>query len=256
MGSINQSICFGGFTHEAGSPQEIIASAAKIGYESVEMLDPQYWDLVREKEMRVAIIIGHASLPDGLNKRENHARIEDELLANMDVAGENDIPGRICFSGNREGKSEEEGRDNTIEGLMRVSKAAEEKGVTLCMELLNSKVNHPDYQCDHTAWGVEVCQGVNSPRVKLLYDIYHMQIMEGDLIRTIEENIGFIGHFHTAGNPERRDLDSEQEIYYPAVMRAIGRTGYDLFVGHEFRPKGDPIAAMQAAFDTCNITID
>lgn len=256
MGSINQSICFGGFTHEAESPQEIIASAAKIGYESVEMLDRQYWDLVREKGMRVAIIIGHASLPDGLNKRENHARIEDELLANMDIAVENDIPGLICFSGNREGKSDEEGRDNTIEGLMRVSKAAEEKGVTLCMELLNSKVNHPDYQCDHTAWGVEVCQGVNSPRVKLLYDIYHMQIMEGDLIRTIEENIGFIGHFHTAGNPERRDLDSEQEIYYPAVMRAIARTGYDLFVGHEFRPKGDPIAAMQAAFDTCNITID
>ena len=255
MGSINQSICFGGFAHEAESPQRIIAAAAKIGYESVEMLDRQYWDLVREHGMRVAIIIGHASLPDGLNKRENHTRIEEELLANMDIAAENGIPGLICFSGNREGRSDEEGRDNTIEGLMRVSKAAEEKGVTLCMELLNSKVNHPDYQCDHTAWGVDVCKGVNSPRVKLLYDIYHMQIMEGDLIRTIEENIGFIGHFHTAGNPERRDLDSEQEIYYPAVMRAIAGTGYNLYVGHEFRPKGDPIAAMQAAFDTCNITI-
>ena len=168
MGIINQSICFGGFAHEAQSPRQIIATAAKIGYRSVEMLDRQYWDSVRENGMRVAIIVGHASLPDGLNKRENHTRIEEELLANMEIAAENDIPSLICFSGNRGGKSDEEGRDNTIEGLLRVSKAAEEKGITLCMELLNSKVNHPDYQCDHTAWGVEVCKGVNSARVKLL----------------------------------------------------------------------------------------
>jgi hydroxypyruvate isomerase len=132
-----------------------------------------------------------------------------------------------------------------------VAKAAEEKGVNLCLELLNSKVDHPDYQCDHTWWGVEVCKRVNSPRVKLLYDIYHMQIMEGDLIRTIRDNIQYIGHFHTAGNPGRRDMDETQEIYYPAVMKAIADTGYDLYVGHEFVPKGDPIAALEAAFNTC-----
>jgi hydroxypyruvate isomerase len=203
--------------------------------------------------MRVAITGGHRSLTDGLNKRSNHGRIEQELLEKMDVAAENDIPSLICFSGNREGLSDEEGIEIVAEGLSRVAKAAEEKGVTLCMELLNSKVNHPDYQCDHTDWGVEVCKRVNSPRVKLLYDIYHMQIMEGDLIRTITDNIQYIGHFHTAGNPGRRDMDEEQEIYYPAVMRAIADSGYDMYVGHEFVPKGDPIEAMRTAFKLCDV---
>ena len=255
MGSINQSICYGCFTRDDASPEQVIREAARIGYKSVEMAPPEYWSLVRENGMRVAIIVGHQSLPDGLNKRENHDRIEQEILENLEVAAANDIPGLICFSGNREGKSDEEGRDNTIEGLLRVAKAAEDKGVNLCIELLNSKVNHPDYQCDRTPWGVEVCKGVNSPRVQLLYDIYHMQIMEGDLIRTIQESIDYIGHFHTAGNPDRKDLDDEQEIYYPPVMRAIAETDYDLYIGHEFVPKGDPLAAMQAAFDTCNVIV-
>ena len=234
---INQSICFGGFSR-GRDPIEVIKKAADIGYTSVEMLPTEYWSVVQDHGMRVAIISGHASLPDGLNKRENHDRIEDELLQNIDIAAANDIPGLICFSGNREGKSEAEGRDNTIEGLSRVTKAAEEKGINLCIELLNSKVNHPDYQCDKTEWGVEVCKGVGSPRALLLYDIYHMQIMEGDLIRNITDYSDYIGHYHTAGNPGRHDLDAEQEIYYPAVMRAIVNTGYDLYVGHEFGPKG------------------
>jgi hydroxypyruvate isomerase len=125
--------------------------------------------------------------------------------------------------------------------------------VNLNMELLNSKVNHPDYQCDHTAWGVRVCQAVGSPRAKLLYDIYHMQIMEGDLIRTITDNIRYVGHFHTAGNPGRGPLDETQEIYYPAVMRAIADAGYDLYVGHEFGCKGDPLEALQAAYRVCDV---
>ena len=255
MGSINQSIVFGCFTSGGAPPEQVIREAANIGYKSVEMLSQEYWDFVRENGMRVAIIVGHKSLPDGLNKRENHNRIEQELLANIELAAANDIPGLICLSGNREGKSDKEGRDNTIEGLLRVTKTAEENGVNLCIELLNSKVNHPDNQSDHTAWGVSVCKGVNSPRVKLLYDIYHMQIMEGDLIRTIRDNIEFIGHFHTAGNPGRHDLDDMQEIYYPGVMRAIAETSYNLYVGHEFTPKGDAFAAMQTAFDTCNVTV-
>ena len=250
--AINQSVCFDCFAPGGLSAEEVIAEAARIGYKSVEMLPREHWQTVRDHGMRVAVIVGHNSLPDGLNKRENHDRIEDELLANIELAAAEDISGLICFSGNREGKSEKEGRDNTIEGLKRVAAAAEEKGVNLCMELLNSKVNHPDYQCDLTPWGVEVCKGIDSPRVKLLYDIYHMQIMEGDLIRTIRENIDYISHFHTAGNPDRNDLDVEQEIYYPPVMRAIAETGFDLYVGHEFNPKGDPLAAMKAAFHTCN----
>jgi len=134
-----------------------------------------------------------------------------------------------------------------------VTKAAEQKGVNLCVELLNSKVDHPGYQCDTSAYGVELCKRVGSPRVKLLFDIYHMQIMEGDLIRNIRDYHDDIGHFHTAGNPGRRDMDETQEIYYPAVMRAIAETGYDLYVGHEFNPKGDPIEALKAAYRTCNV---
>ena len=136
----------------------------------------------------------------------------------------------------------------TADGLAPVTEAAEAAGVSLNIELLNSKVDHPGYQCDHTAWGVAVCRRVGSPRVKLLYDIYHMQIMEGDLCRTITENIDFIGHFHTAGNPGRRDMDETQEIYYPAVVRAIRETGYDGYVAHEFSPKGDKLEALERAF--------
>jgi hydroxypyruvate isomerase len=188
-----------------------------------------------------------------LNRKENHSRIEEELLKNIELAAKYEIPSLIVFSGNRRGISDEEGIDNTVEGLLRVVKAAEEKGVTLCLELLNSKYDHKDYQCDRTWWGVEVCKRVNSPRVKLLYDIYHMQIMEGDLINTIRQNIKFIGHFHTAGVPGRRDIDEEQEINYRAVMRAIAETGYDGYVGHEFVPKGDPIEALKKAFEICNV---
>ena len=161
------------------------------------------------------------------------------------------IPNLIVFSGNRRGLSDTEGAENTIEGLRRVAPAAEAKGITLVMELLNSKVDHHDYQCDHTSWGVQVIQRVNSPRVKLLYDIYHMQIMEGDIIRTLRENIGFIGHIHTAGNPGRADMDQTQELYYPAIVRAIAETGYAGYVGHEFVPKGDPIEAIRATYKMC-----
>jgi len=136
---------------------------------------------------------------------------------------------------------------------MRVIGYAEEKGINLNIELLNSKVDHPDYQCDNTPWGVSVCQGVGSPRAKLLYDIYHMQIMEGDIIRTLTDNIEYIGHFHTAGNPGRKDLDDQQELYYPAIMKAIAETDYELYIGHEFGPKGDPMEAMKAAYDVCNL---
>jgi len=253
MVAIKQSICFGPFSREGLTPEELVKAAVRIGYKSVEMLPQEHWALVQDHGLDIAIVMGHASLPDGLNKRENHDRIEDELLANIDLAVEHKIPALICFSGNREGKSEEQGRDNTVEGLLRVIKTAEAKGIDLCTELLNSKVNHPDYQCDRTPWGVEVCKAVGSPRAKLLYDIYHMQIMEGDLIRTIQENIDHIGHFHTAGNPGRQDLDEAQEIYYPAVMRAIAGTGYQGFIGHEFKPKGDPLATLETTYSVCNV---
>jgi hydroxypyruvate isomerase len=157
--------------------------------------------------------------------------------------------------GNREGLDDQTGAEITAEGLSRVAGVAEEAGVTLVMELLNSKVDHKDYQCERTAWGIEVCQMVNSPRVKLLYDIYHMQIMEGDIIRTIRDHHASFAHYHTAGNPGRHELDETQELYYPPIIRAILATGYQGYLGQEFIPKGDPIAALKQAFDLCNVSL-
>ncbi len=254
MARIKQSATGWSFIQGDLTPEGFIRGAAEVGLAAVELVDQQYWSLVKELGLDIATFVGHSSLTDGLNKRENHDRIEDELLANIEIAAANDIPGLITFSGNRyEGLSDEEGIDIVAEGLRRVTKAAEEKGINLCLELLNSKVNHPDYQCDSTAWGVEVCKRVNSPRAKLLYDIYHMQIMEGDIIRTLQDNIEYIGHFHTAGNPGRHDLDEEQEINYPPIMRAIAETGYTLYVGHEFIPKGDPIEGLRTAAQLCDV---
>ena len=253
MPAIKQSVVWwcaarGGIDHA-----DLIKRAAAMGYRSVEMSGADVWPLIQDAGMEIAIVGGHGTLTNGLNKPENHDRIEDELSKNIEIAAQNRIPSLIAFSGNRNGLPDDEGIDICAEGLNRVKKRAEESGVVICVELLNSKVDHPDYQCDHTAWGVKLCEKVGSPNVKLLYDIYHMQIMEGDLIRTIRENIDHIGHFHTAGNPGRNDMDETQEIYYPPIMRAVAETGYDGYVGHEFIPKGDLFAALQAAHDLCAV---
>ena len=170
------------------------------------------------------------------------------------MAAQWNIPNLICFSGNRGGLDDATGAEITAENLRAVAKMAEDAGVTLVLELLNSKVDHPDYQCDKTAWGVQVCRMVDSPRVRLLYDIYHMQIMEGDIIRTIRENHANFGHYHTAGNPGRNEIDASQELNYPAIVRAIAETGYTGYVAQEFIPTGDPVVALQAAFDLCSVS--
>jgi hydroxypyruvate isomerase len=224
-----------------------------LGLTGIEMPPADSYQKFRDIGFTITTINGHKSLEDGLNKRENHARIADELRASLQVAKQFEIPNLICFSGNRNGLSEEEGAANTTEGLHQVAKDAEAAGVTLILELLNSKVDHPDYQCDHTRWGVEVIEAVNSPRVKLLYDIYHMQIMEGDLVRTIQANAQHFAHYHTAGNPGRHDLDKHQEIWYPPVVKAIADSGYTGWIGHEFNPKGDALTALQQAYDLCNV---
>jgi hydroxypyruvate isomerase len=223
-----------------------------IGITGIEMPPADEYAKWRDNGFTIVSIVGHKSIEDGLNKKENHSRILDEVRANLEAAKTYNIPNLICFSGNREGRSDAEGAANTIEGLLPIAKEAEAAGVTLIMELLNSK-DHKDYQCDHTAWGVEVAKAVNSPRFKLLYDIYHMQRMEGDLIPIIRENIDYIAHFHTAGNPGRNELNASQEIYYPAVARAIAETGYREWIGHEFIPKGDPVEGLREAFEACNV---
>ena len=159
----------------------------------------------------------------------------------------------MLFRSDRKGISDEQGMDNCYTILKEAAKIAEDYGVNICMELLNSKVNHPGYMCDKSAWGFELCRRINSPRFKMLYDIYHMQIMEGDLIATIRKNIDFIGHFHTAGVPGRHELDENQEIYYPAVMRAIAESGYDGYVAHEYTPMQDPMKSLVQAVQTCDV---
>jgi hydroxypyruvate isomerase len=191
-----------------------------------------------------------------LNRREHHDRIESEIRTALNHAERFGISNLICFSGNRNGVDDATGAEITAAGLRRVAQAAEDAGVNLVLELLNSKVDHPDYQCDRTDWGRSVCQMVDSPRVKLLYDIYHMQIMEGDIIRTIRAHHADIAHYHTAGNPGRHELDDRQELHYPAIMRAIADTRYEGYIGQEFSPTGEPIAALQAAFDLCNAAIN
>ena len=253
MAAIKQSVVWWCAARGDVDRAELIRRAAEMGYASVEMSGPDMWPLIQDAGMEIAIVGGHGTLTDGLNKPENHDRIEDELKRNIETAAENSIPSLIAFSGNRNGLPDDEGIDICAEGLDRVKGFAEEKGIVICVELLNSKVDHPDYQCDRTPWGAALCERVGSPNVKLLYDIYHMQIMEGDLIRTIRDNIQHIGHFHTAGNPGRRDMDETQEIYYPPIMRAIAETDYSGFVGHEFIPKGELFSALEAAHDLCAV---
>ena len=189
-------------------------------------------------------------IASGLNRSENHDRIVQFFEQTIPVAAEQGYPNIICFSGNRKGMSDEQGLENCATGLKRILPLAQQKQVTVCMELLNSRHTHPDYMCDHTAWGVELCKRLDSERFKLLYDIYHMQIMEGDLIQTIRDNHQYFGHYHTGGVPGRAEIDETQEINYPAVMKAIVETGYKGFVAQEFVPKRvDVLASLKQGVD-------
>jgi hydroxypyruvate isomerase len=194
------------------------------------------------------------TIPIGLNRLENHDKVLESLKSDITLASAAKVTNVITFSGNRKGMPDGEGMANCAIALNKIKAYAEEKNVTVNLELLNSKVNHKDYMADHTAWGVALMKQVNSPRIKLLYDIYHMQIMEGDLIRTITENIAFIGHFHTGGNPGRNELDDSQEVNWHAVAKAIADTGYQGFLSHEFIPaKTPPIRGLEQAFEICTV---
>jgi hydroxypyruvate isomerase len=228
--------------------KDLFEGAKEIGFAAVELLPERLFSLARDSGLQISAINGHTTIENGLNDAANHDRIEHEILANLKLAEKWNAPNLICFSGNKRGLDFETGAQTTAEGLARVAKHAENAGVTLILELLNSKVDHPDYQCDHTAFGLKVCEHVNSSRVKLLYDIYHMQIMEGDIIRTIQNHHPSFAHYHTAGNPGRNELDERQELNYAAIAKAILGTGFDGFVTHEFVPKHDPIQSLERAF--------
>jgi hydroxypyruvate isomerase len=224
-----------------------------MGLRGIDLVEAADWPTIRKYGLVPTITQGQARIPDGWNRKENHDRLEAEIRARITAAAEAQIPNAITFSGNRRGISDAEGMENCVIGLKRIAKFAEDKGVTVCMELLNSKVNHKDYQCDHTAWGVAVIEGVGSPRVKLLYDIYHMQIMEGDIIRTIRENMQHIAHFHTGGVPGRHELDDSQELEWRAIARAIADLGFEGYLAHEFQPVRDPMTSLREAVELCRV---
>ncbi|KQN74582.1 hydroxypyruvate isomerase [Sphingomonas sp. Leaf62] len=233
----------------------LCAAAAGMGLQGIDLLQPAEYDVPRRYGLRCTM--GYAAdvmtIANGLNRRENHAAIEQAFRVGIPQAAKAGVPNVIAFSGNRRGLSDEEGAANAVIGLNRVKRIAEDHGVTICIELLNSKVDHADYMADHTAWGVRVASEVNSPRVKLLYDIYHMQIMEGDLIRTIRDNIRWLGHFHTGGVPGRHNLDATQEVNWQAVARSIADLKFDGYFAHEFVPVGDPLTALAQAVRTCTV---
>jgi hydroxypyruvate isomerase len=255
---IKQSVCLPAYKTDL-ERGELFKTIQTMGFAAVEIWArdedfDQICDLANANGLVLCSMMGHGSIPEGLNNPDNHNRIEDELRESIDIAAARRVPGLICFSGNRrEGLPPDESIDICAEGLARITPYAEEKGINLNVELLNSKIDHPGYECDNTAWGLELVKKSGSPRVKLLYDIYHMQIMEGDLIRTIGEAIGSIGHFHTAGNPGRYEMDDSQELNYRGICGAISNTDYTGFVGHEFFPKGDILAGLEQAFAICDV---
>jgi hydroxypyruvate isomerase len=249
---IRQSVCR--WCYQKMPIDDLCAAAAQMGLFGIDLLNPDEYEVPRRHGFICTMGYADAgTIPEAMNRTEHHAAIEAALKTNIPLAAKAGIPNVITFSGNRKGMPDDEGARNTIAGLNRVKKIAEDNGVVLCLELLNSKVNHPDYMCDHTAWGVRVVEEVNSPNVKLLYDVYHMQIMEGDLIATIKKNIAWIGHFHTGGVPGRHELDETQEVQWDGVMRAILETGYRGYVAHEFLPVHDPMSSLRAAVKLCDV---
>jgi hydroxypyruvate isomerase len=249
-GNVNQSVCR--WCYGKIPLEELAAAVKKMGYKSVELLLPEEYLKIKPLGLTCAMI-GGADIANGLNRKENHDRIVKQLSERIEFAAAEGLPNVICMAGNRNGMSDEEGLENCAVGVKRVVGLAEQKGVTVCMEGLNSKIDHKDHMYDHTRWGVELCKKVGSPRFKLLYDIYHMQIMEGDVIRTIREYKEYIAHYHTGGVPGRHEIDEAQELNYPAIMKAILETGYKGFVGQEFIPARDPLASLAQGFRICDV---
>ncbi|MEP7384401.1 MAG: TIM barrel protein [Gemmatimonadota bacterium] len=250
-GRLKQSVCQ--WCYGKMPLDELCAGAKRIGLLSVELLGEKDWPIVKAHGLTCAMANGPCTIPIGFNRANEHDRLVAESERLLPLVAAASLPNMIVFSGNRDGMADSEGLANCVKGLKRITPIAERLGVTVCMELLNSKVDHKDYMCDHTSWGVELVRQVGSPRFKLLYDIYHMQIMEGDVIRTIREHFAAIGHYHTGGVPGRNEIDESQELYYPAIMRAIADLGYTGFVGQEFIPKREPLESLEQGARICSV---
>ena len=252
-GRINHSVCK--WCYNNIPLEEFCQSAKEIGLQSVELLEVKDFPTLKKHGLLCAMVSGvPGGITSGLNRTENHDKIVAFMEETVPIVAEHRYPNIICFSGNRKGLDDEKGLENCAIGLKRIAPIAEKHKVNICMELLNSKRNHKDYQCDFTKWGVELCKRVGSERFKLLYDIYHMQIMEGDVCDTIKENHQYIAHYHTGGVPGRNEIDETQELHYPRVMQAIVDTGFKGFVAQEFIPKrADKIASLRQGVEICDV---
>ncbi|MDH7461638.1 TIM barrel protein [Chitinophagaceae bacterium 26-R-25] len=253
-GNINHSVCRWCFNDI--SVEDLCKAVKKIGFSAIDLVGPADWQTLQQYGVYSSMCYtsGQNSLTKGWNDKSQHERLikdHTDIIPLMVQAGYKDV---ICFSGNRNGMDDETGLKNCVEGLQQVLPLAEKNGITIHMELLNSKIDHKDYMCDKTTWGVELCKRLNSNNFKLLYDIYHMQIDEGDVIRTIKDYNQYIGHYHTAGVPGRHEIDETQELYYPAIMNAIKDVNFKGYVAQEFIPKAkDKLASLKKAVEICDV---
>lgn len=255
-GNVNHSVCR--WTQDFLSVDELCTTVKKIGFSAIDLVGPKDWPTLKKYEVYSSMCNGaEISLTEGWNRKEYHATLIKNYTDHINYVAGAGYKNLICFSGNRKGMDDETGLKNCVEGLKQIMSLAERKGVIIQMELLNSKVNHKDYMCDKTPWGVELCKQLGSPNFKLLYDIYHMQIDEGDVIRTIQDNYQYLGHYHTGGVPGRHIIDESQELYYPAIVKAILATGFKDYIAQEFisakTEKNDKIAELKKAVHICDV---
>ena len=252
-GSINHSACR--WCYDKIKLDDLCRAGKEMGLQSIDLLEASDFPTIEKYDLVCAMVSGvPGGITSGLNRVENHDKIVEFFERTLPIVAERKYPNIICFSGNRKGMDDQQGLENCAVGLKRIAPMAEKHGVNVCMELLNSRHNHPDYMCDHSAWGIELCKQVGSERFKLLYDIYHMQIMEGDIIARIQESHKYFAHYHTGGVPGRGEIDESQETYYPAVMKAIVETGYKGFVAQEFVPKRpDALASLKQGVQICDV---
>lgn len=256
-GNINHSVCW--WTYNFMPLEELCKAVKQIGFSAIDLLAPKEWPVAQAHGIysSMCYINGKVSLTEGFNDPKFHDQLIKDYLEVIPMMVKAGYKNLICFSGNRNGMDDETGLKNCITGLQKILPAAEKNGIIIQMELFNSKINHPDYMADKSAWGVELCKRLGSENFKLLYDIYHMQVNEGDVIHTIQENHQYFGHYHTAGVPGRHEINETQELYYPAIMKAIAETGYKGYVAQEFMPTGktneEKIAALKDAVQRCDV---
>lgn len=252
-GNINHSVCQWCFP--TLSLEELCAFANELGLGGIDLIGPSGWATLKKHNLVSTMCNGaEISLVQGFNHKQYHHRLIENYLDHIDLVADAGFTNLICFSGNRNGMDDETGLMNSVEGLKKILGKAEKRGVVIQMELFNSKIDHPDYMCDNSAWGIELCKRLDSPNFKLLYDIYHMQISEGDIIRTIQDHHQYFGHYHTAGVPGRNEIDETQELFYPAIMQAIVATGYKGYVAQEFIPAANnPLESLKRAISICDV---